>query len=176
MATKKTALTVAVFAAYIATIPLANWWLDTFGFWDLPGLGMVASGVIWAGLALCLRDVAQLLTNKWATIPAILVGAAISYAVSDPFIAKASAVAFLLSELLDWSIYTPLARRRFVAAVAASSMAGGMLDSAVFLHIAFDSTDGWWQLAVVKFAVIAAFLPVAWWTRRVVARYVTESA
>jgi len=165
--------TAGVFAAYIATIPLANWWLDRFGFWDVPWLGPVASGVIFAGLALCLRDVAQLLTTKWATIPAIIVGATISYHISDPFIARASAVAFLLSELLDWGVYTPLARRRFVVAVAASGFIGGMADSALFLHIAFDSTDGWWQLAVVKAVVVIAFLPVAWWTRRVVARHVT---
>jgi len=169
-------LTAGVFGAYIATIPFANWWLDRFVFWDVPWLGAVASGVIWAGLALCLRDIAQLLTNKWATIPAILVGAAISYQIADPNIAKASAVAFLLSELLDWAIYTPLARRRFVAAVAASSVAGGALDSAVFLRIAFDSVAGWWQLAVAKAVIVALFLPVAWWSRRAVARHLPASA
>jgi uncharacterized PurR-regulated membrane protein YhhQ (DUF165 family) len=53
----------------------------------------------------------------------------------------ASAVAFLLSEIADFVIYTPLARRRLVLAVVASSMAGLIVDSIVFLWLAFGSLD-----------------------------------
>ncbi|MDX3807589.1 MAG: VUT family protein, partial [Bosea sp. (in: a-proteobacteria)] len=36
---------------------------------------------------------------------------------------------------------TPLQRRRFVTAVVASGMAGLVVDSIVFLHLAFGSLD-----------------------------------
>ena len=53
----------------------------------------------------------------------------------------ASAAAFLLSECADFAVYTPLARRRLVAAVVASSIAGLMIDLVVFLWLAFGSLD-----------------------------------
>jgi len=53
----------------------------------------------------------------------------------------ASASAFLLSELADLAVYTPLARRRMVTAVILSSMAGLVVDSIVFLWLAFGSLD-----------------------------------
>jgi hypothetical protein len=50
----------------------------------------------------------------------------------------------------------PLAERgMFGAAVVASSLVGGTLDSALFLRLAFGSTSGWWQLAVAKAVIIA---------------------
>lgn len=57
----------AFLIGFILTIPLANAWLKHFGLWRVPGLGPVASGVIWVGLAFVLRDVAQLiLGRRWA--------------------------------------------------------------------------------------------------------------
>jgi hypothetical protein len=53
----------------------------------------------------------------------------------------ASTAAFLLSELLDFAIYTPLARRRFITALVVSSMVGAVADSAIFLWLAFGSLD-----------------------------------
>ena len=53
----------------------------------------------------------------------------------------ASAVAFLLSELADLAVYTPLQRRRFMPAVLASSLVGLVVDSAVFLYLAFGNLD-----------------------------------
>ena len=53
----------------------------------------------------------------------------------------ASGVAFLVSEFADLAVYTPLARRRLVAAVVASSMVGLVVDSIIFLWLAFGSLD-----------------------------------
>jgi uncharacterized PurR-regulated membrane protein YhhQ (DUF165 family) len=53
----------------------------------------------------------------------------------------ASAAAFLLSELADFAIYTPLQRRRLVLAVFASSATGLVVDSIVFLQLAFGALD-----------------------------------
>ena len=51
----------------------------------------------------------------------------------------ASGMAFLLSEMADFGVYTPLQRRGLVLAVLASSAAGLVVDSIVFLTIAFGS-------------------------------------
>jgi uncharacterized PurR-regulated membrane protein YhhQ (DUF165 family) len=68
---------------------------------------------------------------------AILAGAALSAFLAPPSLVVASAVAFLLSEFADLAVYTPLQRRGLVLAVVASSLVGLVVDSAVFLHLAF---------------------------------------
>ena len=60
---------------------------------------------------------------------------------APPAIVLASTAAFLLSELADFAVYTPLQRRHFVAAIAASSVLGLVVDSFVFLWLAFGSLD-----------------------------------
>jgi uncharacterized PurR-regulated membrane protein YhhQ (DUF165 family) len=155
---------------FIATIPLANAWLKHFGFWRVPGLGPVASGVIWVGLAFVLRDIAQLLLGRrWAWI-AIAVGAALSWWLASPSLAVASGAAFAVSEAMDALIYTPLADRMFLRAVIVSGWIGSLVDSAVFVRLAFHSFSGWWQLGIVKAAVVALATPVAYAARRHVTR------
>jgi len=149
-------------ALFIATIPAANITLDRVGLVDVPGLGPVASGVVWVGLAFVLRDVSQLLLGRWWTLPAVIVGGLLSWWLATPFLAVASGAAFATSELLDWAIYTPLAESgRFTTGVIVSGWAGSFLDSAVFLWIAFGSLHGWWQLSVVKIVVLMVITPVA---------------
>ena len=69
---------------------------------------------------------------------AIVGGAGLSYAI-EPTFAIASGVAFALSELLDLMVYTPLRTRGWVVAVAASNAVGLVVDSMVFLWLAFGS-------------------------------------
>jgi len=60
-----------------------------------------------------------------------------------PALAVASATAFLISELADFAVYTPLrgraamGGRRWFGAVAASNVVGALLDTVLFLGIAF---------------------------------------
>ena len=76
------------------------------------------------GVALVLRDWLQELTNwKWSAL-AIACGAFLSWLISDPFIAFASAVAFLSAEFFDLAIYTPLRKKGKHVAVAASGFVG----------------------------------------------------
>jgi hypothetical protein len=90
-----------------------------------------------------LRDVVQALLGKRATVVAILTGAALSYVVA-PALAFASATAFLASEALDFAVYTPLVERgRVVAAVGLSNSVGLVIDTVVFLQLAFHSLDFW---------------------------------
>lgn len=153
-------------AAFVATIPAANWTLDHFGFWDVPWLGPVASGVVWIGLAFVLRDLAQVTLGSWWVWAGIAAGAALSWWLASPGLATASVVSFTVSEGLDWAIYTPLARRDFVRAVLLSSWVGAAVDSALFLWLAFDSTTGWWQLALAKCSIVAIATPLAVLARR----------
>lgn len=170
MPTRRTAIGAAALVAFIASIPLANWTLSEYGFVDVPFLGAVASGVVWIGMAFVARDVVQATIGKTTTLVGIVVGTLVSLYLGDPGLAVAGAAAFACSELLDFCVYTPLAKRRFLLAVLASSIAGSFLDSALFLQLAFDSTHGWVQLAIAKSLIVAVFAPIALVLRNAVSR------
>jgi hypothetical protein len=63
----------------------------------------------------------------------------LSILVAPPSLVVASGLAFLISEFADFAIYTPLQQRRLMLAVVASSCLGLMVDSVVFLWLAFNS-------------------------------------
>lgn len=127
-------------ASYILTIALANWAIVTFGLVPV-GFGLLApAGVYFAGLAFTFRDMTQEALGRWATVVAIVVGAGLS-AIISPTFALASGVAFLASELADLAVYTPLRERHWLGAVALSNTVGLVLDSVLFLLLAFGSLD-----------------------------------
>jgi len=137
-------------ALFTLTIPAANWLIGNAGTVCVPNgpclvpvwPGIKApSGVLMIGLALVLRDIVQRRLGATAALGAIAVGAAISGFLAPPAIVVASVAAFLLSELADFAVYTPLQKRRFVTAVVASSLIGLVVDSIVFLQLAFGSLD-----------------------------------
>jgi uncharacterized PurR-regulated membrane protein YhhQ (DUF165 family) len=102
---------------------------------------MAPSGVLMIGIALVLRDLVQRRLGVAYSAGAVVVGALLSAAVAPPSLVLASGVAFRLSELADLAGYTPLARRRLVTAVVVSSLAGLVVDSVIFLWLAFGSLD-----------------------------------
>jgi len=141
---------VLVFAAFMATVPLANWLIGNVGavcIDDGPclipvGFGLMApSGVLMIGLALVLRDWLQELTNWRWSVAAVVAGFVLSFLLANPFIATASAAAFLLSELLDTTVYTWLRDRGRNVAVLLSGIAGAIVDSMLFVYIAFGSLE-----------------------------------
>lgn len=163
------------FVGFIATIPLANWMLGNVGtvcppqspclIPVAPGL-MAPSGVLMIGLALVLRDLVQRrLGVKWA-VAAILAGGLISWWIAPPALALASVVAFLLSELADLAVYTPLQRRRLVSAVVLSGLVGLVIDSAVFLQLAFGSLDFLSGQVVGKAWMVLLSIPFILWLRQ----------
>lgn len=135
--------------AYIATIPLANYLIGNIGticdehICLIPvGFGLMApSGVLMIGIAFVLRDIVQRLHGIYWGLGCIIAGTLISALLSPPALVIASATAFALGELLDFAVYTPLQKRGFLLAVAASSMAASILDSILFLILAFGSVD-----------------------------------
>lgn len=140
----------ALVAAYVATIPLANWMVQHVGTTCVPNgpcllpvwPGVMApSGVALAGLALVLRDLVQRRAGLVWSLAAIGLGVAVSAAIAPPALVLGSATAFLVSELADAAVYTPLQRRGLLVAVLASSAVGAVVDSVVFLRLAFGSLD-----------------------------------
>jgi uncharacterized PurR-regulated membrane protein YhhQ (DUF165 family) len=160
---------------FALTIPAANWMIGHVGTVCppqgpclvpvAPGL-MAPSGVVMIGLALVLRDLVQRRLGLAAAVGAILFGAALSAFLAPPAIVIASAAAFLLSELADLVVYTPLQQRRFVLAVVLSSLAGLVVDSAVFLYLAFGSLDFLTGQVVGKAWMVLLAIPVVQWLRR----------
>ena len=164
----------ALFAAFASTVPLANWMIGNVGTLcppDGPCLipvapGLLApSGVIVAGLAFVLRDLVQRRLGLVWTIMAIAFGAILSVLVAPPALVFASVVAFLVSELADLGVYTPLQRRGLVLAVVASSLVGLILDTLIFLQLAFGSTELMWGQIVGKGWMVLVAIPFIYWLR-----------
>jgi uncharacterized PurR-regulated membrane protein YhhQ (DUF165 family) len=130
-----------------------------------PGLD-APSGVLTIGLALVLRDLVQRRLGLGFSAAAVLAGAIVSAFLAPPALVVASAVAFLLSEFADLAVYTPLARRRLVAAVIASSAVGLVVDSIVFLWLAFGSLDFLAGQVVGKAWMVLLSVPFVAWLRR----------
>jgi len=153
----------AAFLAFIGSIPLANWMIGNVGTFCVPegpcmipvapGL-MAPSGVLVVGLAFVLRDIVQRELGAKLALVAILIGAVLSGFVAPPALVVASVAAFAISEMADFAVYTPLQKRGLIRAVLASSIVGLILDSAVFLYLAFGS------LAYIEGQVIGKLLMV----------------
>jgi len=141
----------AYLAGFIACVPMANWLIGNVGTVCIPQgpclipvapFGITApSGVLMIGLALVLRDLVQRRLGKIWTLGAIFTGAALSGLVAPPALVVASVAAFLLSELADFAVYTPLQKRGLIRAVILSSLVGLCVDSVAFLYLAFGSLD-----------------------------------
>ena len=160
---------------FCLTIPAANWLIGHVGTVCVPtgpclvpvapGI-MAPSGVLMIGLALVLRDLVQRRLGVEFGIGAIIVGAAISAGLAPPTLVVASAAAFLLSEFADFAVYTPLARRRLVVAVISSSVVGLVVDSIVFLWLAFGSLEFLIGQIIGKLWMVLLAIPFVMYMRR----------
>ena len=165
---------------FALTIPAANWMIGHLGTACVaphgpcvvpvaPGV-VAPSGVMMVGFALVLRDLVQRRLGAGISAIAILFGTAASALLAPPNLVLASGVAFLLSEFADLAVYTPLARRRLVAAVVASSTVGLVVNSIVFLWFAFGSLDFLLGQVIGKAWMVLLSVPLVAWLRRREAR------
>jgi uncharacterized PurR-regulated membrane protein YhhQ (DUF165 family) len=174
----------AFFIGYMACIPAANWMIQHIGTACLPnqpclipvapGL-MAPSGVLLVGLALVLRDLVQRRLGVAFGLAAIAIGTLLSAALAPPSLVVASTVVFLLSELADFAVYTPLQRRGLVMAVLASSVVGLVADSVLFLWLAFGSLTFLAGQVVGKAIMVLLTLPAIRWLRDRDARLTAEA-
>lgn len=148
---------------FIATIFAANWSIEHYGIIGV-GFGLTApAGVLWAGLAFTFRDLTHDRYGWRGAVVAIACGALLSWWVSPAF-AVASGVAFLASELSDLAVYAPLRRRHWLGAVVASNTVGVIVDSWLFLMLAFGSTaflPG--QVLAKSYMTVAAVVVLGVW-------------
>ena len=165
----------AVLVGFTACIPAANWLVSNVGTVCVPdgpclipvAPGLAApSGVLVVGLALVLRDLVQRRLRRYWALAAIGFGALLSAVFAPPALIYASTAAFLLSELADLGVYTPLQRRGLVMAVVASSMVGLIVDSAVFLFLAFGSLEFLLPQIIGKAWMVLLSVPVMSLLRR----------
>lgn len=163
-------------ALFVATVWLANYLIGNVGTIETPqgvhlipvGFGLTApSGVLAVGLAFTLRDIVHRTLGRAPVVLAILIGAVLSYFV-NPAVAVASGVAFLLSEFADLAVYEPLERRSLTGAVLASNTVGAVVDSALFLYIAFGSLAFIQGQIVGKTWMTLAALPLLFAGRKLV--------
>ncbi|HXT80712.1 MAG TPA: VUT family protein [Acetobacteraceae bacterium] len=173
----RTRIGLAAFAGYLGSIPLANWMIQHVGTVCSPAgpclvpvaPGLLApSGVVTVGAALVLRDVVQrCLGVKWG-LAAVALGTLASILVAPASLVIASGTAFALSELADFAVYTPLQRRRLVAAVVTSSSVGLIVDSIVFLVLAFGSLTFLPGQVIGKLWAVLVAIPLMQLLRRAV--------
>jgi uncharacterized PurR-regulated membrane protein YhhQ (DUF165 family) len=130
---------------------------DPITLWG--GVLIIPVGSLLAGAVFVLRDLVQAKHGRRKTYGAILWATCLSVVLSralgdPPAVAVASLVAFIASETLDTEIFTRL-RKSFVARVLMSGVAGGLLDSIIFVMLGLSPIGGNllpWEL--VPFAVL----------------------
>lgn len=136
-------------AGFLSCIVTANIFIAHIGVSHGPGqphtialgFGLSSpSGALLAGASFTLRDLLQHRLGLGFTLAVIAAGAALSAWVS-PALAFASGVSFLFSETADLLIYTPLRIRSPAAAVIASNSVGAVVDTVVFLCLAYGWTS-----------------------------------
>lgn len=163
-------------AAYLASVAAAAYAITHIGAQPFPGgphtlpvwPGIAApSGVYVIGVTLVLRDLLQRQgVGKLTMIGLILAGAVLS-AIFSPAVAVASCIAFALSESVDYGVFT-IAEPRVgtYAAIGLSNAVSLVVDSVVFLAIAFGSlayAEG--QILGKTWATLAAIVGL-WIARR----------
>ena len=164
--TNKTIKTLILALAFAGTVIGANAALETWGIVAV-GFGLAApAGVFFAGIAFTLRDGLHEVGGRTWVLGAIAVGGALSYFI-DPVFAIASATAFTVSELVDYSIYAPLRRRSWLPAITVSNIGGLTVDSVIFLWLAFNSFDFLEGQLLGKAYMTLVFVIPLWIYRRV---------
>ena len=125
--------------AYIAAVVAINWLFVVVPMVPVMGT-MFPPVMLIVGFVFVFRDFAQREIGHWVII-AMLVAGCISYFMADPFVAVASVSAFLISEAIDWAVYT-FTRKPLSQRILYSSAVSVPVDTLVFLQLVgiFDWT------------------------------------
>lgn len=149
----------AFILAYVIAILVLNLGFSYVPMVDL-GFGLFSPMAILAGAIFVLRDYAQKQSGHYVLL-GMAAGAALSFALADPFVALASVAAFLISELADYALYT-LTKKPFAQRVLISSLVSTPIDTAVFLYMINGMTVGTFLLMVGAKLVAAVFIWAAY--------------
>ncbi|MFI7680619.1 VUT family protein [Actinophytocola sp. NPDC049390] len=98
---------------------------------------VVPAGTVFAGTSLTARDLVHGTLGAYGVAVGIVAGAGLSAVFASPQMAAAGVVAFTTSEIVDALIYTRLRHRSLLGAVAVSNAGGLVVDSVLFVPLAF---------------------------------------
>lgn len=135
---------------YLSSIILANILVHTFGIVTVLGITFPA-GAVAIGLTFSARDYVQRKHGKWGCWIWMVIAMVITFFFNRD-IALASMSAFIISEFVDWLIFT-YSKKPFNQRIILSNLFGTPIDSLIFVCLAF----GWnwpaiWGQTLVKFA------------------------
>lgn len=133
--------------AYILSVLIANIFVDLFGIINFIGL-IFPAGVIFVGLCFSFRDYAQQYWGVWKIWIFIAIATIITLFMNWQ-IAIASVSAFLISETVDWLVFT-ITKKDFIHRIWISNTFSTPIDSLVFVVLAF----GWQWDAIYGQAII----------------------
>ena len=165
------AIGIGFLIAFVITVVGANWALLTYGIVPI-GFGLDApASVYFVGLTFTFRDGMRERLGFKSALVAIAIGGILSYILEirqdgDLFarIALASAAAFAVSEFADSLVYERIREYSRLLGIIGSNTVGLVVDSALFLTLAFGSLEFLTGQVVGKFymTVLAIILIVAW--------------
>jgi uncharacterized PurR-regulated membrane protein YhhQ (DUF165 family) len=156
-------------ALYVGLMPFINWSfaaVPTFPIPDWLGGGMFQPLAIVTGLVLVVRDFAQRELKHWIW-GAMVVGLALSTLTSWIEVVVASGLAFLVSETVDWAVYT-FSRRPLSQRIMISSLASAPLDQIVFIGLASLVVSGIFAWGTIMTGIVSKLLG-AWVVSQMVA-------
>jgi len=139
-------------ALYVALIPFINWsftWAPTI---PITAEILFNPVTVVTGLVLVVRDFAQREIGHGVLI-AMAVALALTYFMSGGALAVASGLAFAISELADWAVYT-FTRRPLHQRILLSSLVGAPIDTTVFLIGAEMIREGSLSAANVAMSIL----------------------
>ena len=148
--------------AYVVAILVLNLGFSYVPMIDL-GFGLFSPMALLAGGVFVLRDFAQRQVGH-RVLFGMVIGALLSYALADPYVATASVLAFLFAETADWLLYT-VTKKPFKDRVLISSLVSTPVDTLVFLFVISGLTTGTFVLMVLS-KMIAAVAVWAYYHQR----------
>jgi queuosine precursor transporter len=157
-------------ALYVGLMPFINWSFAAVPTTLIPdwlGGGQFQPLAIVTGLVLVVRDFAQRELKHWIW-GAMIVGLILSTLTSWIVIVFASGLAFLISETVDWAVYT-FSKRPLSQRIMISSLASAPLDQIVFIWLASQVVDGIFAWGTILTGILSKLLG-AWVVAQIVAR------
>ena len=153
---------------YILLIPFINWSFTWAPMVELPGLAAWAFNpvTIVTGLVLVVRDFAQREIGHEVLI-AMAIALFLTFVTSGGALALASGAAFLISELVDWAMFT-FTKYKLSTRVLLSSAIAAPIDTTAFLYGASFIRDAQFTLPNVVMSVGGKMVGavVIWWIIR----------
>ncbi|AGC35755.1 hypothetical protein ACP46_gp70 [Rhizobium phage RHEph06] len=140
---------------YVASVVMVN-----IGFSYVPliptDFGLLSPMAFVVGAVFVIRDFAQRQSGHFVLV-AMLAATVASYLLADPFVAIASALAFITSEVADYLLYS-FTKKPFHHRVLISSLVSTPIDTAVFLLGIQNFTTGTFVLMVLSKLVAAVVI------------------